>query len=61
MGIFLDYLGEPHVITQGVSHWVLEVVPPRTVRWAMAMALAMEEGGRRDSVMQCEKDLIDPC
>ena len=59
MGIFLDYLGEPHVITQGVSHWVLEVVPPRTVRWAMAMA--MEEGGRRVSVMQCEKDLIDIC
>lgn len=39
MGIFLDYLGEPHVITQGVAHWVLEVVPPRTVCWAMAMAV----------------------
>lgn len=27
MGIFLGYLGEPHVITQAVAHWVLEGVP----------------------------------
>ena len=39
MGIFLDYLGEPHVITQGVALWVLEVVAPRTVPWAKAMTL----------------------
>lgn len=33
MGIFLGYLGEPHVITH-VAHWVLEGVSPSTVRWA---------------------------
>lgn len=43
MGIFLGYLGEPHVITQAVAHWVLEGVPPSTVRWAMAMRRDVEE------------------
>lgn len=57
MGVFLGYLGEPHVIIQGVAHRVLEGVPPRTVLWAMAM----EEGCRRVGVMQWEKDSIDHC